>query len=145
MQRDWYWTKGKTLLIFFHRHQIQHCVTLCQDGQPFNFLCTANLKALMPRVMVQKGQHFEISATRGEGLVRSRVHLQFMISKLFEQNLKIWNILSSTRGNMIDLKVDFLNVLTNLVFVDLCYFSFSIFFSRLKEQKKSLNECLWYL
>ena len=62
----------------------------------------------MPRVMVQKGQHFEISATRGEGLVRRRVHLQFMISKLFEKNLKIWNILSSIRANVIDLNVDFI-------------------------------------
>ena len=103
--------------------------------------------------MVQKGQHFEISATRGEGLVQRRVHLQFLISKLFEKNLEIWNILSSTPAHAIDLNVDFIvlviklvsYVLNNLVFVDLCYFSFSIFSSSLKEQKQSLSKCLWYL
>ena len=99
----------------------------------------------MPRVMVQKGQHFEISATRGEELVRRLVLLQFMTSKLFENSLKIWNISSSTRGNVIDLNVDFIvlviklvsYVLNNLVFVDLCYSPFSIFFCRLKEQKNN--------
>ena len=98
--------------------------------------------------MVQKGQHFEISATRGEGLVRRRVHSQFMIFKFFEKNLKIFPV--QLLQNMIDLNVDFIvlmiqlvsYVLINLVFVDLCYFSFSIFSSSLKEQKQSLSKRL---